>query len=183
MTFSFDKFKKQIKEVEDWLAKELSAIHTGRAMPALLDGITIENYGARSPISHVAGITTEDARALRVVPWDKSQIKDIEKAINNANLSVSVSSDDGGVSVFFPELTTERRTALAKIVRDRLEDSRVSLRKHREEVWEDIQEKEKKGEMTEDEKFRLKEELQKLVDGANNTLEKAIEKKETEIKG
>lgn len=183
MIYNFDKFKKQTKEVEDWLSKELSAIHTGRATPALLDGITIDNYGSRSPVSHVAGITTEDARALRVVPWDKSHIKDIEKAINSADLSVSVSSDGGGIRVFFPELTSERRTTLIKIVRDRLEDSRVSLRKHREEVWEDIQEKEKRGELTEDDKFRLKDELQKLVDATNNILENATSKKEIEIKG
>jgi len=183
MAYSFEQFKKEAKEVEGWFSKELSAVHTGRATPALLDGVTIESFGARTSISHIAGINTEDARTIRVAPWDKSHIKDIERAINDANLGVSVSSDDAGVRVFFPELTAERRELLAKVIKQKLEDARVSLRKNREEVWEDIQEKEKAGELSEDEKFRLKDELQTLVDTANGSLEGMADKKEVEIKG
>lgn len=181
MDYSFDTFKKEITEVEDWLKKELSSIHTGRATPSLLDGISIDSYGAKTSVAHVAAITTEDARTLRIAPWDKSHIQEIEKAVNNANLGVSVSSDEMGLRVFFPELTTERRASLVKIVKERLENAKISLRKHREKTWEDIQEKEKKSELTEDDKFRLKDELQKLVDEANNLLGENAERKEKEV--
>ena len=181
MSYSFNEFKENAKEVEDWFAKEMGSIHTGRAMPTLLDGVVVNSYGAKSPVSHIAGITTEDARTLRIAPWDKGQIQDIEKAINDADLGVSVSSDDDGVRVFFPELTTERRTSLAKILKERMEKARISLRGHRERVWEDIQEKEKDGDISEDDKYKLKDDLQKLIDDANSLLEKMADRKETEI--
>ncbi|VAW17888.1 Ribosome recycling factor [hydrothermal vent metagenome] len=181
MNYDFSLFKNKIIEVENWLLKEFSSIHTGRAVPALLDGVAIDSYGAKTAINHVASVTTEDPRTLRVSPWDKSQIKDIEKAINDANLGVSVASDDQGLRVFFPELTTERRQAFVKIAREKLEDARVSFRKEREEVWGDIQKKEKDGEISEDDKFHLKDELQKIMDDENRKLEEMSEAKEREI--
>ena len=181
MNYDFSLFKNKIIETENWLSKELSSIHTGRAMPALLDGVMIDSYGAKTAINHVAAVTAEDPRTLRVSPWDKSQIKDIEKAINEANLGVSVASDDQGLRVFFPELTTERRQSFVKIAKEKLEDSRITLRKEREDTWSDIQKKEKEGELSEDDKFRLKDELQKIVDEANNKLENITNAKEQEI--
>ncbi|NIT70706.1 ribosome-recycling factor, partial [candidate division KSB1 bacterium] len=105
----------------------------------------------------------------------------IEQAINAADLGVSVAADDAGLRVFFPELTSERRDAFVKVVKERLEDARISLRRHREEAWDDIQKKEKDGELTEDEKFSSKEELQKMVDEINKELEEVAKKKEGEI--
>lgn len=182
MPYNFSPFKTRISEIEKWLQDELASIHTGRATPALLDGITIEAYGSRSAIAHVASVSTEDARTLRVTPWDKSHVKEIESAINAANLGVSASSDAAGIRVFFPELTSERRDMFAKIARERLEDARVSVRKEREETWNDIQKQEKEGSISEDDKFRHKEELQKFVDEANKKLEEMTERKEKEIK-
>lgn len=181
MTYDFTELKNKLGDVEDWLSGEFSAIHTGRAIPALLDGVMIDSYGAKTVINHVAAVTAEDPRTLRVSPWDKSQIKEIEKAINNANLGVSVASDDQGLRVFFPELTTERRKAFVKIAKEKLEDSRISLRKEREDVWSDIQAKEKNGELSEDDRFRLKDELQKIVDDSNRKLENMADEKEREI--
>ena len=181
MAYDFTVFKNKINEVEEWLKGEFSSIHTGRAMPALLDGVAIDSYGAKTAINHVAAVTAEDPRTLRVSPWDKSQIKEIEKAINDADLGVSVASDDQGLRVFFPELTTERRQSFVKIAKEKLEDARVSLRGEREKIWNDIQSKEKNGEITEDDKFRLKDDLQKMVDDANKKLEEMADKKEEEI--
>lgn len=183
MNYNFSLFKSKTSEIETWLSKELSGLHTGRATPAILDVVSIVSYGSRVAVSHVGSISTEDARTLRVAPWDKGQIKVIEKAINEANLGVSVSADDAGLRVNFPELTTERRTALKKIVSQKLEEARVSLRAEREKVWNDIQAREKKGEMSEDDKFRSKDELQKLVDEANKKLESVALRKEKEISG
>ncbi len=181
MAYDFTALKNKINEVEEWLKGEFSSIHTGRAMPALLDGVMVDSYGAKTAVSHIAAIIAEDPRTLRVAPWDKSQIKEIEKAINNANLGVSVASDDQGLRVFFPELTTGRRQSFIKVAKEKLEDARVSLRSEREKVWNDAQAKEKEGEMTEDDKFRLKEELQKIIDDANNRLDAMADKKEDEI--
>ena len=181
MAYDFSPAKAESKRRGEWLSKEYSQIHTGRASPALLDSIQIDSYGSYMPIKNVAAIHIEDPKTLRVAPWDKSQIKDIERAIQAANLGLSVASDDLGLRVIFPMLTTERRVSLVKILKERLEDARVSVRKMREEAWDAIQAKEKEGGMSEDEKFRLKDELQKLVDETNSNLESIFEKKEIEV--
>jgi ribosome recycling factor len=100
----------------------------------------------------------------------------------SSSLGLSVIVDDKGLRLAFPELTGERRADLVKLARQKLEDARKSLRKHREDIWEDIQTKEKSGGMSEDEKFRLKDEMQKIVDLSSDNLLKAIERKEQEIK-
>lgn len=183
MAYSFSVFQKKIAEVADRLSHELSGIHTGRAAPSLLDHVSIDSYGARMAVPHVAAITVEDSRTIRIAPWDKEQIKPIEKALYDANLGVSVSVDAEGLRISFPDLTTERRTQFVKIARGKLEEARVALRTEREKVWSDIQEKERAGDISEDEKFRAKDDLQKLVDEGNARLEVLIEKKEKEIMG
>ena len=182
MAYDFSTIKTRLGEIEEWFKKELTAVHTGRATPALLDGVIIDSYGTKTAIPHVAAISVEDARTLRVAPWDKGQIKDIEQAISKANLSVSVSSDDAGVRVFFAELTAERRETLAKVVKEKLEEARVSVRKEREEVWSDVQDKERAGELTLDEKFLYKDDLQKIVDEANVKIEVVAENKEQDLR-
>ena len=183
MTYDFSDFKKRVSGVAEHLAKELLSIQTGRASMALLDNVSIESYGARLAISHVATIATEDARTIRIVPWDKTNGKEIEKAINAANLGVSVSTDEGGLRVFFPELTTERRVAFTKIVRDKVEEGRIAVKGEREKVKNAITTAEREGELNEDEKKHALEELQKLVDEANKNLGSIGEKKENDILG
>ncbi|KKU80105.1 MAG: Ribosome-recycling factor [Parcubacteria group bacterium GW2011_GWA1_47_8] len=183
MTYDFSGFKKRAKEIGEHLSKELSSIHTGRASVALLDGIMIESYGSRIAIPHVATISTEDARTLRIVPWDKANNKEVEKAINAASLGISVSVDDAGIRVFFPELTTERRIAFTKVVRNKEEDARVAVKGEREKVKNDIVDKEREGIINEDDKVRALEELQKLVNETNDMIEALGDKKEREIMG
>ena len=183
MAYDFTHLKTKLNEIEEWLSGEFASIHTGRAIPALLDGVMVDSYGSKTAVNHIASVIAEDPHTLRVAPWDKSQIKDIEKAVNDANLGVSVSADDQGLRVFFPELTTERRQAFVKIAKEKLEDARVSVRGEREKIWSDIQEKEKNGEISEDDKFRLKDELQKIIDEENKKLEEMLSKKEKEIIG
>jgi ribosome recycling factor len=181
MQYNFLSFKEKAKSVEDWLTKEFGGIRTGRATPAILDGVLVEAYGSKVLIKQVAAITIEDARTIRIAPYDPAQGKAIEKAVTAANLGLSVMTDDRGVRVNFPELTAERRTALIKIAKERLEQAKVSLRKSRDDVVRDIEEKTKKKEMSEDEKFRAKTELQKLTDAENKKLEEYYAKKEKEI--
>jgi len=181
MTYDFKPLKEKTKGVEEWLRKEYMGIRTGIASPALLDGVQVESYGTRMAINQVANISVEDARVIRIAPWDKSQSKAIEKAITDANLGVSVGADDKGVRVFFPELTSERRAILIKTAKTKLEDARKNLRGLRDEIWTEIQEKEKKGGMGEDDKFRFKDEMQKIIDESTKALEVILEKKEKEI--
>lgn len=183
MAYDFKPFEKRIAEITEQLTKEMAGIRTGRAALAILDDITIESYGSMMPINQIANISVEDARTLRIAPWDMNQVKEIEKAITVANLGVSTGSDDKGVRVFFPELTGERRTALAKLAKEKLEEIRKELRAAREEVWSNLQAGEKDGTLSEDEKFRGKEEMQKRVDAANAAFEATLERKEKEISG
>lgn len=181
MIYNFSEFKERVNGIEEWLKKEFSLLRTGRATTAILDSITVESYGSQSPIAHVASISMEDARTLRVAPWDKTQVKAIEGAIQKANIGLSVTSDDAGLRVIFPELTGDRRQQIIKLLKDKFEDARISLRKEREEVLNDFKLQEKEGTMSEDEHFRAKEELQKLVDEANRKFEALAEHKEREI--
>jgi ribosome recycling factor len=175
--YNLDKFKAEAKQADEWLIKEYSQIHTGRAAPALLDGVQVESYGAWQPIKNVASITIEDPKTLRVAPWDKSQIKDIERALHAANLGFSIAVDDLGVRVIIPALTTETRNQLAKIAKDKLEDARITIRKAREAQLDTL-----KGQDLPEDTFRsAKDDLQKLVDTANSTLEATFARKETEI--
>ncbi len=181
MAYNFSSLKADLVKVSERLAKEYSQIHTGRASPTLLDGVTIDSYGAQTPIKNVASVNIEDPKTLRVVPWDKMHNKEIEKAIIAANLGLSVAPDDQGLRVIFPQLTTETRLKLVKILKEKLEEARIALRKERDGVWNDIQDMERDGAMSEDDKFRGKDELQKYIDEANVGLEAQFSKKETEV--
>lgn len=177
MAYNFASAKEEFKKVEDWLRNEYSQIHTGRATPIVLDGVYVEVYGAMQPLKNLGSISVEDPKTLRVVPWDKSQVKDIERAIGAQNLGLSVATDEQGLRVIFPMLTTENRQKLVKILKDKMEDARISVRKVRESVLDDI----KGSELPEDDTHRAKEELQKIIDEANNALESVFNKKEMEV--
>ncbi len=181
MAYDFSKLDGAIKETEEWLTREYTGIRTGRATPSILDVIKPEAYGTRSPVSQLANISVEDARSLRVIPWDKSLTKSIEKAITDADLGVGVSSDDMGLRVTFPELTAERRTMLIKLSREKLETAKVTLRGHRTDAIKDLEAAEKEGGMGEDELKRLKDEVQKKIDKGGEALETLAKKKETEV--
>lgn len=181
MAYDFNSLKLRLKEVESWLGTELSGLRTGRATPVLLDNVLVESYGSRQAIKHVASIAIEDPRTLKINPWDHSMIKNIESAIAAANLGVSTSPDSSGVRVIFPELTVERRQSLLKIVGTKLEEARISVRKERDKYWSDIQDKERSGEISEDDKFKNKDILQKEIDQCNANLEGLANKKEQEL--
>ncbi len=181
MAYSFEPLKKKITDIEEWLKKEFGQIRTGRATPLILDSVRVDSYGSSMAIRDLASVTVEDPRTIRIVPWDMSQVKNIEKGIQDADLGLSVSSDDRGLRVVFPELTAERRVSLNKLVKQKLEEARISLRQERERVKSDIDAQEKSGAMGEDEKFRHQTELQKYVDEANKKLDQLMEKKEEEL--
>lgn len=175
MAYNTTNFKNELKKVEEWLSKEYGSVHTGRATPLILDSVMVESYGSFMPIKNVASVSIEDPKTLRIAPWDKNQIKGIESAINGANLGLSVVSDSDGVRAIFPMLTTENRSKLVKILKEKLEDARISVRKERQD------EINKTDELTEDEAKRAKDEIQKCVDETNKNLEAIFTKKENEV--
>ncbi len=181
MIYNFGQFKMNLKKVEERLVKEFLHVPIGRASPALLDGVLVETYGAHQSLKNVSSVSIEDPKTLRVSPWDKGQIKGIEKGILAANLGVSVVADDQGLRVIFPQLTTETRANMVKVLKEKLEAARIHVRQERDKVWSDAQNKEKEGQLTEDDKFRAKDELQKIIDETNQNLEILFEKKEKEV--
>lgn len=172
-----------LAQTQSWLSEELRAIRTGRASTALLDGIKVDSYGTPSPINQVASMNTEDARTIRIAPWDPSQIQAIEKAINDSGMGLSVSTDEKGVRVHFPQLTEETRANILKLAKAKHEEARVAVKHARNDAISEIEKAEKAGEMSEDEAKRAKDAVQKHVDTANKELDALYEKKEKEILG
>ncbi|MEK7564071.1 MAG: ribosome recycling factor [Patescibacteria group bacterium] len=183
MQYNFSSFKNELQKVQEFLSKEYRELNIGRASPMVLDSISVSSYGSYVPIKNIANISIEDPKTLRIAPWDKNQVKDIEKAILASNIGLSVATDDLGIRVIFPQLTTETRTKLARVLKEKLEEQKITVRRLREDLWKDVETKEKEKEMTEDEKFRAKDDLQKIINDVNANLEAIFEKKEKEILG
>jgi len=174
--YNFSEFKKVSDSTLEWLKKEYTSIRTGRAMPSILDRVSVSAYGSSVPINQLATVSVEDPKTLRLTVWDKNAIKDIDKAIRESNLGLSVAVDASGLRVSFPELTSERRMMLSKVAKEKFEEARVAVRTEREKTLNRAGK-----DLSEDDKFRLKTELQKLVDEVNKKLEELFTKKETEI--
>ncbi len=181
MSYNFSNFLNKAKSIETWLHNEYQNIRTGRASTGFLDQVKVESYGEMMPLSNVASIGIEDAKTIRVSPWDSSLIKSIEKAIIVADLGVSTSVDDKGVRVIFPDLTGERRQQLVKIAKEKLEDAKVSLRQERNAVNDDMNNQKKNGEMSEDDVTRAKKDFDKHMETAMSGYDALFAKKEKEI--
>lgn len=181
MAYDFKILEGKLIAAREWLGKEFKAFRTGRATPAILDAVQVSVYGSSQPLKHIATISVEDARTIRVQPFDPSTLKDIERAVSAANLGLGSVPDQTSLRLTFPDLTGERRIELTKIAKGKLEEARQTVRVARDDTWKDIQDKEKEGVVSEDDKFRLKEEMQKKVDECNGDLENAFEKKEAEM--
>lgn len=179
--YDFKALDTKIRGAEEWLAKEYRGLRTGRATPAILDSISVSAYGSMMPLKQVGNISIEDARSLRIGAYDAALIKDIERAIVAANLGVGTATDSAGIRVTFPELTGERRQEFVKLAKQKWEEARTTIRVARDETKKDIETKERDGELSKDDKFRLGEELQKKVDAGNDALKSAFEKKEQEM--
>lgn len=173
--------KSKLEEVNTWLSGEYAAIRTGQATPALLDSIKVESYGALVPLNQVGSIGTEDARTIRISPWDTDSITAIEAALQESDLGVSVATDSAGVRAIFPELTAERREQLQKLAKQKLEEARIRVRGVRDDVMKTLDKLQKDGEASEDETFTKKDAIQGEVETANKSLEDLYQKKESEL--
>ena len=171
----------KMQKTLDVLAKELAAVRAGRANPAVLDKITVEYYGAPTPLNQVAAISTPDPRTLAVQPWDGSVLKAIEKAIQVSDLGINPQNDGKQIRLSFPPLTEERRKDLAKDVKKKGEGAKVAIRNIRRDANDTFKKMEKGGEISEDDQKSAEEKIQKLTDKMIEKVDKAVEAKTKEI--
>lgn len=174
-------FEQELARAKELFRTEISSLRTGRASPALLEDLEVEYYGTKTPLKQIASISTPDARSLVIQPWDKGALEAISKAIENSPLHLAPIADGDHIRLTLPQLTEERRKDLLKILGAKIEEVRVRARRARDEAWKDVQQSEKDKIISEDEKFRVKDELQKKMDGFNTELENVRGKKEKEI--
>lgn len=160
---------------------QLATLRTGRATPALLEGITVELYGTDSPINQVATVSTPDASLITVQPWDRNALAPIEKAILQANIGLTPSNDGKIIRLQVPQLTEDRRKEIVKQAHGVAEEGRVSVRNIRRHINDDIKKKEKAHELSEDESKRLHDQVQKLTDDHIKKIDDALAHKEKEI--
>jgi ribosome recycling factor len=146
------------------LRRELSTIRTGRANPAIIEHVSVDYYGAPTPLMQLATITAPDARQLVVQPYDRTSVGTIEKAIRQSDLGFNPTNDGSVIRISIPQLTEERRRDLVKLVHKRVEESKVAIRNVRREANEQIKKRRKDKEITEDDEKRLGDQLQKLTD-------------------
>ncbi len=163
------------------LEEEYSVIRAGRANPAILNKIMVSYYGTPTPIQQTANISVPEARLIQIQPWDKSLIKEIEKAINMSEIGINPTNDGTVIRLVFPELTEDRRKELCKDVKKKGEDSKVAIRNIRRDANEKIKKAEKDGEFTEDDSKDTEEKIQKLTDKFIEKIEKAVDEKTKEI--
>ena len=156
--------KTKSEEVKQWLAKELSTLRTGRATVTILDGVAVEAYGAWSPINQIATINVEDAKTIRLTPWDKSIVSALQQAILKADLGLSVNTNGVDVRVIFPDLTTETRMNLVKQGYKKVEEAKVSIRTERSDALKKLEQFAKDNSISEDDLKRQKDEVQKIID-------------------
>lgn len=177
----FTQLQKEMEQSVSALRKELSKIRTGRASTALLESITVEYYGANTPLNQLANLSAPEPRLLVVQPYDRSVIGDIERAIFKSDLGLTPANDGKIVRVPIPQLTEERRKELVKHVKKIGEEYRVSIRNHRRLAIEQLKESEKKKDITADENKHGQERIQKTTDDFIGRIDKVLKGKEEEI--
>jgi ribosome recycling factor len=160
---------------------QFGSVRTGRANPHLLDRVMVDYYGAQTPIKQLATISAPVARLLTVTPYDKTAMKNLEKAIRDADLGLNPSNDGNVMRLSIPELTEERRRDLVKVARQIAEEGRIGIRNVRRDIMHDLRELKTEGELGEDEEKRGESELQKLTDEKVHELDGLLKQKEAEI--
>ncbi|WP_010282359.1 ribosome recycling factor [Bacillus timonensis] len=172
-----DKMSKAIQA----LSRELATVRAGRANPAILDKVTVDYYGAPTPLNQLASINVPEARMLVIQPYDKSVLGDMEKAIQKADLGLNPTNDGSIIRISIPPLTEERRRELVKLVKKYAEESKVAVRNIRRDGNDELKKLEKNGEITEDELRSLTEDVQKITDESISKIDSVSKEKEKEI--
>ncbi len=180
MTIIDDK-KIQFENAIQHLKDELKQIRTGRANPTLVENLSIDYYGTKTPLQQLANINIPDSKSIIIQPWDKNSLKDIEKAIHNSPLGLNPINEGDIIRLPIPPLTEERRRELSKVANEKVEQAKISVRNVREEIWKNIKEQKNDNKISEDDMYGQQKELQKKVEDYNDFIKKIGLEKEKEI--
>lgn len=176
------KSKPEIEERISHLKEEMLKIRADRATPHLVEDIIVDCYNQKLPLKQLAAISCPGQRQITIQPWDKNYTKDIISAIHRSGSDLNPTPENDVIRINLPPLTEEYRNALLKTLSERREETRVEIKRIREKTLKEIQDKAKTGEIREDDKFKGKDELQKIIDEYNDEVDKVIESKEKEVK-
>ena len=177
----YDAIETKMNKTMSNLAENFNAIRAGRANPHVLDKITVDYYGAPSPLNAVANIHVPEARMITLAPWDPSMLKEIERAIQSSDLGINPSNDGKIIRLVFPILTEERRKELVKVVKTYGEEAKVAIRNVRRDAIDKMRAVNKKKELTDDDLKEYEEKVQKITDKFVKDVDKACETKEKEL--
>ena len=172
-----EKMEKRINS----FGEDLKTIRAGRATPAILDKVTVDYYGSATPITQVGNVSVPEPRTLLIQPWDKSILKEIEKALLKAELGINPNNDGNAIRLNFPPLTEERRKELVKDIKKRAEEAKVSVRSIRRDAIDAYKTSKKNGEITEDDLKDIEKDIQNITDEYIKEIDEMLDKKEKEI--
>ena len=176
-----EKFKEQTKKLLEDFFNEIIGFRTSRPTTALVDNIKVDCYGSLSPLKHVASVSIKLPNVIIIEPWDEGLVSSVKKALEFSNLGLTPSQEGKQIKLFLPPLSRERKNELVKLIGSTKEEYRVKLREIRDKLLEEVKEEFDKKEISEDEKFRLKEEIQKIVEQTNKSLDSQEKQKADEI--
>lgn len=174
--------KEKMNDVLEHVKQEFSTIRTGRANAALVDTLMVSYYGSTMPLKQMASILVPEPTVILIQPWDKQAIGDIEQSIRVSELGLSPVNEGTQIRLVLPPLTEERRQQLVKSIHQKAEAGKVALRNVRKETWDDIQKQVKAGDLTEDDRYRYEEDLNKTIDHFNKEIDVLVEGKEAELR-
>jgi len=174
--------KGKFDEVIEKLNDEFKNVHTGRASSSLVENIVVTYYGQSTPLKQMASITIPDANMIVITPWDANSLGDIEIGVRNSELKLNPVNDGKSVRISLPPLTEERRNEYVKLIQKLSEEAKVVMRTLRQDVWNEIKKQERNGDLTEDDRYDIEEELNKIVKEYNEKIEKSLELKEADLR-
>ena len=173
--------KTDLEKAIEHLQIELGKLRTGRATPSLVEDLKVDYYGTKTPLKQIAAINTPEPRTIMIQPWDRGALVSIESAIRESDLGFNPNNDGIVIRINIPMLTEERRKDLVKVLNQKAEESRIAVRMVREDALKEIQDMEKAGDISEDDKFKGKDKLQEIIDQYNKKIEEIRAKKEQDI--
>ena len=177
-----NQYKPLFGKAIEYLKTDLGSIRTNRATPTLLENLQVEVYGSKMSLNQLASIQAPEPKMLTVEPWDKNVIKDVEKSIQSASLGLNIANEGTFLRILIPPMTEETRQELVKVLNNKLEDARQQIRGIRDNIKEEIIKAERSKEISEDEKFKLVEDLNEMTREFNDEVKQVGENKEEEIK-
>ncbi len=176
-----DEVERKMGRAIEALKRELGTLRSGRATPALIENIPVDYYGTPTPLKQIASISTSDARAIMVQPWDKQSLREIERSLMKSDLGFNPSNDGNIITVPIPALNQERRQEMVRLLKRKLEDGKVSIRNVRREGQESLRKLERDKSISQDDNRRAQEQLQKKTDDHTRTIDQVGSAKESEI--